>query len=354
MSIRKELFGYMPDGRAVYCYHLEGKSRIKASFLNYGGVIHQLFVPDRNGQSADIVCGFDTVEGYLNGGGHQGALIGRFSNRIAGAAFSLDGVRYQLAANNGPNHIHGGACGFSRRLWEVTEQDGDEPSLLMHYLSADGEEGYPGNLDVRVRYTLRADDTLVIHYHATTDKKTIVNLTNHSYFNLGGYNSGTVLDQELWLDADSYLPLGEGLIPTGEIAPVADTPFDFRKPRAIGDGMDLSHPHVKVMNGYDTNFCFVGGAQEKPVLRAVAHDPESGREMQLYTTQPCAQLYTANGMNKAQYPFKGGVPQVPRTAFCIETQGMPDSVHYPHFTSPVLTPDECYDHIAEFRFSVRK
>lgn len=354
MSIQKQLFGRLSDGREVYRYTLQNENLMTVSILNLGGILQQIVVPDRNGLMTDVVCGFDSLAGYLLDTSSQGALVGRFANRIAGASFALDGVEYPISKNRGKHHIHGGFSGFNRKLWEATVNDGNEPSLQLHYTSPNGEEGYPGTLEVTVTYTLKASNALSVHYLATTDQKTVVHLTNHSYFNLGGFGSGPILDHELWLDADAYLVADADLIPTGEIEAVVGTPFDFRTARPIGEGIDCNHGQIKLMNGYDTCYCFVGGAQKAPVLRAVAYDPKSGREMRVFTTQPCVQLYTANGMNKAHNPFKGGVVQVPRTAFCLETGGMPDSVHHAHFVSPVLAVGEVYDHITEFVFAVRK
>ena len=354
MSIQKQLFGRLPDGREVYRYTLQNEQLMTVGILDLGGIIQQIIVPDRNGLMSDVVCGFDSLAGYLLDTSSQGSMVGRFANRIANASFSLDGVEYAISKNRGKHHIHGGFSGFNRKLWDARVTDGDEPSLQLHYISPDGEEGYPGALDVTVTYTLKASNTLSVRYRATTDKKTVVHLTNHSYFNLGGFGSGTILDHTLWMDADSYLVADADLIPTGEIALVENTPFDFRTPKTIGKDIGADHPQIKVMNGYDTCYRFVGGAQKEPLLRAVVCEPKSGREMRVLTTQPCAQLYTANGMNKAHNPFKGGVMQVPRTAFCIETGGMPDSVHHAHFVSPVLDVGEVYDHTTEFAFSVKE
>ena len=354
MSIQKELFGKLPDGREVYRYILKNDGSLTAAVIEWGGALQQLSAPDREGRFADLVCGFADLASYLGDRGSQGALVGRFANRIADAVLEIDGVSYPLEANEGKNHIHGGPFGFARRLFEATPIDGEEPQLVLHYLSRDGEEGYPGNLDLTVRYTLKKNNALQISYFATTDRKTAVNLTNHAYFNLGGFDAGKILDHELWIDADAYLPLGEGKIPTGEIASVENTPFDFRAPKPIGRDLFSDHPHLAIMGGYDTCFCFTGGSSEKPILRAVAFDPKSGREMKVYTDQPCLQLYTANGMKNAAYPFKNGVPQVPQTAFCMETQGMPDSVHKKHFFSPWLSPGEAYAFTTEYAFSIRK
>ena len=354
MSIQKQLFGRLTDGREVYRYTLQNENLMTVSILDLGGILQQIIVPDRNGLMSDVVCGFDSLAGYLLDTSSQGALVGRFANRIANASFVLDGVEYPISKNRGMHHIHGGFSGFNRKLWDAAVTDGDEPSIQLRYISPDGEEGFPGNLDVTVTYTLQKNNTLSVHYRATTDKKTVVHLTNHSYFNLGGFGSGPILDHELWMDADVYLVADADLIPTGEIKGVEGTPFDFRSAKPIGKDIDADDAQIKVMNGYDTCYCFVGGGRKAPVLRAVAYDPKSGREMRVSTTQPCVQLYTANGMNKKHNPFKGGVMQIPRTAFCLETGGMPDSVNHAHFVSPVLAVGEVYDQTTEFSFAIRE
>ena len=353
MSIQKQLFGKMPDGREVYRYTLQNENLMRISILTLGGIIQEIVVPDREGRMTDIVCGFDALSGYIADTSSQGALVGRFANRIAGATLSLDGVEYPISKNRGQHHIHGGFCGFAKKLWQATVKEGDEPTLTLSYTSPDGEEGYPGTVSASVVYQLLKNNTLSVRYLATTDKKTVFNPTNHTYFNLGGFGAGSVMEHTLWIDADAYLAADADLIPTGEILPVAGTPFDFRTETPIGKNINADHPHIKLMNGYDTCYCFTGGKSASPRLRAVLFDPASGREMRVLATQPAMQLYTANGMNKAHNPFKGGVAQTPRTAVCLETGGMPDSVHHAHFASAVLDVGEVYDHTTVFAFTVR-
>lgn len=349
MNINKEYFGVTKNGEEVYRYSLKNENGMQVSILNFGGAIQRLMVPDKLDRFTDVVGGYDDLYDYEEGDGYQGALIGRYGNRIANATFDLDGKTYQLYQNNGKNHLHGGKTGFSHRIWQVAEKDGAEPSLTLHLLSEDGDEGYPGALDVCVTYTLTADNALSIHYVATTDKTTILNLTNHTYFNLGGYASGTVKDHLLCMDADAYLPVDEELIPTGEIRAVENTPFDFRTAKTIGQDIDCA-------GGYDHCLCFTDGEpKDKEVVdRIYVCDPVSGREMVVATNQPCVQFYSANFLKNPDHPFKGGYPQAPQNAFCLETQHMPDSIHQPHFTDVTLKPGQVYDYMTVYRFSVKQ
>ncbi|MBO5326667.1 MAG: galactose mutarotase, partial [Clostridia bacterium] len=251
------------------------------------------------------------------------------------------------------NHLHGGKEGFDHKIWEVDPIDGDEPQLRLHYVSPDGEEGYPGTLDVTVTYTLRSTNALSIRYVATTDRRTVLNLTNHTYFNLGGFASGKVFDHVLQLDADTYLPTDDTLIPTGELKSVAGTPFDFRSPKAIGKDFFADDTDLKLAGGYDHCFNFVGGESKEPVLRATLYEPNSGREMKVYTNQPCVQFYSGNFLNNGDHPFKGGYPQATQNALCLETQHMPDAINHRNFTNVILNPGEVYDYTTEYVFSVR-
>ena len=321
------------------------------SILDFGGAIQSLYVPDRDGRLADVVCGYDQLEGYVKGDGYQGALIGRFGNRIAKGRFTLDGEEYALYANDGENHLHGGKRGFSHSIWDVEEKDGLEPSLVLRRLSSDGEEGYPGNLDVTVTYALTADNRLVIHYEAETDRTTHLNLTNHAYFNLGGFASGTILDHELTMDASGFLETDEGLIPTGTILPVKDTPFDFRRTKTIGRDFFEDFEPLHLAGGYDHCMVFTPSEEKEIVLRATLRDPKSGRTMRVLTDQPCVQLYTGNFMKNAAYPLKGGYPQRPQNAVCLETQHMPDSPNHEEFTDTRLHPGEKYDFTTVYAFS---
>ena len=343
----------LSDDIEVYAYKLKNNNGMSVKILSYGGTVAELHVPDRNGCFDDVVGGYDCIESYVHGDGYQGALIGRFGNRIARGKFTLDGKEYSLFINNGENHLHGGEHGFDSKIWNVTEIDGDEPALKLHMISPDGEEGYPGTLDVTVTYTLTEQNGLSIRYEATTDKATPVNLTNHSYFNLGGYASGSICDHELMLDADTYLPTDEGLIPTGEIKNVKDTPFDFRVPKKIGNGIQENNIDLKIAGGYDHCFNFTGGETKIPVKRAELYCAETGRVMEVYTNQPCVQLYTGNFLTNENYPFKRGYKQTPQTLMCLETQHMPDRINHKNFTDSVLRPGEKYDYTTEYRFSTK-
>lgn len=346
MSIEKNLFGVLADGREVYAYTLKNANGASAKILSYGGTLAELRMPDRNGCFTDVIGGYDCIESYVGGDGYQGALIGRFGNRIDSGRFTLEGVEYSLFNNNDGNHLHGGEYGFDSKIWDVTAIDADEPSLELHLVSPDGEEGYPGTLDVTVIYTLNSQNGLVICYQATTDKTTILNLTNHSYFNVGGYASGSIHDYELFIDADTYIPVDERLIPTGEIKSVAGTPFDFTTPKKIGKD-------IAEVGGYDHCFNFVGGETDEPVKRCEVYDAVTGRGMSVYTNQPCVQFYTGNFLTNEKYPFKGGYKQTPQTLFCLETEHMPDSINHDNFTSCILRPEEKYDYTTEYRFWVK-
>ena len=354
MSIKKKLFGTLSDGREVFSYTLKNKNGVKVKILSYGGAIAKIKVPDRNGCFSDIVGGYDCIESYVGGDGYQGALIGRVGNRIARGRFELMGKEYKLFINNGVNHLHGGEFGFDKKIWEVTViNDGDEPEISLHTVSPDGEEGYPGNLDVTVVYKLSDRNGLSIKYTAKTDKATPINLTNHTYFNLGGYASGSIHPLRLTLDADTYLPTDETLIPTGEFKPVEGTPFDFRKGKTVGEDITVDNTDLVIAGGYDHCFNFTGGETELPVKRGELYDEASGRVMELYTNQPCVQFYSGNFLTNEKYPFKGGYRQVPQTFLCLETQKMPDSINHNDFTDTVLHPGEVYEHITEYRFSVK-
>ncbi|MBE6596437.1 MAG: galactose mutarotase [Ruminococcaceae bacterium] len=353
MSIKKKLFGILADGREVYSYTLRNKNGMKVKIMSYGGTILEIRTADRNGCFTDVIGGYDSLASYVGGDGYQGALIGRVGNRICDGRFSLDGKDYTLAVNNGKNHLHGGLEGFDSKIWEAREIDGDEPELMLSYTSPDGEEGYPGTLTVKVTYKLTEDNGLSINYKATTDKKTVINLTNHSYFNLSGCADGNVLDHELFLDADSYLPTDDTLIPTGELKSVEGTPFDFRKPKTIGRDIFCDDTALKYAGGYDHCLNFRGGETGKIEKRAELYDPKSGRVMSVYTDQPCVQFYTANFLNNEKYPMKCGFRQTPKSFVCLETQHMPDSINHPNFTSCVLDAREVYDYTTIYKFSVR-
>ncbi len=353
MSIEKNLFGVLADGREVYAYALKNANGMSAKILNYGGTIVELKVADRNGCFTDVIGGYDCLESYVGGDGYQGALIGRFGNRINKGKFTLEGVDYTLFINNKDNHLHGGEFGFDKKIWDAEAIDGDEPILKLHIVSPDGDEGYPGNLDLTVTYKLSVENGLSIRYEATTDKATPVNLTNHTYFNLGGYASGSIHSLELMIDADTYLPTDDRLIPTGELRSVSGTPFDFRTPKKIGSDINADCMDLKLAGGYDHCFNFTGGKTVEPVKRCELYDENSGRVMSVYTNQPCVQFYSGNFLNNEEYPFKGGYPQSIQTLLCLETQHMPDSINQKNFTDCVLRPGEKYDFTTEYRFSVK-
>ncbi len=346
-------FGSTPSGEKVSLYMMQNAAGMRASVSDLGGALVELRVPDRSGRMSDVIGGFDAPEDYFKDTSYSGMLIGRVGNRIARGRFSLNGKEYSIPCNNNGNALHGGCLGFSHKLWRVTPEDGEEPCLVLSLISPDGDQGFPGTLSVKVTYTLRRDNALAISYEATTDQTTIVNLTNHAYFNLGGVASGKILDHVLWMDADAYLPTDEALIPTGEIRSVAHTPFDFRVAKPIGRDFDLSNPDLAIAGGYDHCLCFSGGETEMPVKRVEVYDPHSGRVMEVFTDQPCVQFYTANFLNHAEVPQKNGLPQSPGTAFCLETQKMPDAIHRPHFTDTVLHPGEVYRHTTVYAFSVK-
>lgn len=352
--ITKQFFGNLDAGQDVYTYTMKNANGMTVRICEFGGAIMEIRVPDRWGRHSDVVGGYDSLRDYVLGNGYIGALVGRTGNRIAKGKFTLDGKDYQLFCNNGENSLHGGKVGYSHRIWNVKAVDGEEPRLILTLTSPDGEEGYPGTLEVTVTYTLLNSNALSIRYEATTDARTVVNLTNHAYFNLGGYASGKIFDHVMQMDADRYLPTDAGLIPTGELRPVDGTPFDFREPKTIGKDFDLSDPDMGIAGGYDHCICFTGGETREPVQRITVWEPNSGRMMQVFTNQPCVQFYSGNFLDNAEHPLKGGYPQNLQSLFCLETQKMPDSVNHPNFTDTVLNPGEKYDYTTIYQFSVKQ
>lgn len=348
-GISRMSFGKLPDGTPVDIYTLTNGG-ITAKITNYGGIVTELHVPDKSGNTADVVLGFDTLEGYLAGHPYFGAITGRYANRIAGGKFTLDGKTYVLAVNNGPNSLHGGLKGFDKQVWKAEElKTPDGPALKLSRTSPDGEEGYPGNLDVTVTYTLTPDGALKIDYLATTDKPTVLNLTNHSYFNLAGAAAGKILDHELTIAADKVTAVDENLIPTGVLAEVAGTPLNFDLPMAIGSriGEIGGDP-----GGYDHNYVireFEPGSKE-PVFTARVKDPKSGRIMSVFTTEPGVQLYTANFLD-GTLRGKGGVVYDKNRALCLETQHWPDSPNHGSFPTTRLNPGETYRQTTIYKFS---
>jgi aldose 1-epimerase len=348
---RKESFGKTPDGKDVNVYTLTNRGKAEARITDYGGALVSLKVPDRAGRFADVVLGFDGMEGYLAGNFYLGSLVGRYANRIAGGRFTLNGVEYRLATNNGPNHLHGGVRGFDKVLWTARPLSVRNGSALeLTYVSPDGEEGYPGTLRLKAVYTLTDANELRIDYSATTDKDTVVNLTNHAYFNLAGEGSGDILGHRLTLYADRFLPTDATAIPTGELRPVRGTPFDFRRSVAIGARIEADDEQIKFGAGYDHTFVVRGRAG---ALRraAAAHEPTSGRVLEVWTTEPGVQLYTGNYLDTVA--GKSGKPYGRRTGFCLETQHYPDSPNKRDFPSTVLRRDGSYKTTTVYKFSAR-
>ncbi len=339
------------SGKSTDLFKLENDNGIEIYITNYGGRIVSWLVPDRDGTSADIVLGYDSIEGYLNSNEvFFGALIGRYGNRIAEGNFELDGVDYNLAINNPPNHLHGGPNGFHNVVWDANQIS--DQQLRLQYLSEDGEEGYPGNLQIQVDYQLNADNELMIDYTATTDQKTVINLTNHAFFNLAGAGSGTINNHELMIEADHYTPVDSTLIPTGEIAPVSDTPFDFRSAKMIGRDLDQDHEQLTFGAGYDHNFVLNKQNQGSPEMAARVYEPESGRVMEVLTTEPGLQFYGGNFLNGSDVG-KERVPYELRSAFCLETQHYPDSPNQPDFPSTILEAGETYHTVTVYRVGTK-
>ncbi|MEN8128386.1 MAG: aldose epimerase family protein [Planctomycetota bacterium] len=372
MNIEKSDSGQTRDGKAVQLYTLTNDNGMVAKITNYGGIIVELWAPDRDGDLTDVVLGFDTIADYEEKSPYFGCITGRYANRIANGSFTLDGVTYdKLAINNGPNHLHGGIKGFDKQVWQAeTFETADAVELRLCYLSKDGEEGYPGNLDVTVTYTLTNAGELKIDYEATTDKPTVINLTNHSYFNLAGHAAGTdaALAHEMMIDADSFTPVAdENAIPTGEIHPVAGSPMDFTTPTPIGERIDADCDQIKFGNGYDHNWVLnkprtvIPSEVEESVknsprsgslsLAARVVEPTSGRVMEVLTSEPGVQFYSANFLDG--FTGKGGATYPARSAFCLETQHYPDSPNKPDFPTTTLRPGEKFESTTIFKFSIQ-
>ena len=348
MKLSEQPFGRTPGGDNVNLYNLSNDSGIEVSITNYGGAITSIKVPDRNGQIADVALGYETLGEYVKHPRFLGALIGRFANRIALGKFSLKGVDYQLAQNNGVNHLHGGLKGFHKVAWDAsTETRDDELVLHLSYLSVDGEDDYPGNLSVNVDYRVNNMNELRIEYRATTDKDTIVNLTNHSYFNLAG--TGDILNHELLIAADTFTPISKELIPTGEIRSVDDTPMDFRTATEIGARINDPYNQLGFTGGYDHNFV-LNGPNKELRLAARLHDPSSGRTMEVETTQPGMQFYSGNLLD-GSLTGKGGAVYQKYAGLCLETQHFPDSPNHANFPTTVLRVGEVLEEVTVFRFS---
>lgn len=339
MTISKREFGILCDGTLVSCWTLKGENGLTAEILDYGVIIRSVVVPDKNGNPVDVVLGYDTLEAYLSDDCYLGATIGRVANRIKGASFQLNGKTYALYANNGENHLHGGKRGFNGYVWN-SEQKGD--TVVFSRFSPDGEEGYPGNLNIRVTIGWEGN-SLVIRYDAKSDQDTVVNFTNHSYFNLNGAGNGNINQHVMEIKADQFTLNADDCVPTGEIVPVEGTAMDFRTPKAIGRDADNDEPSVKPFGGYDSNFVISG----HPVATTVGD--QTGITMVTDTDQPGVQLYTANALTDRK--GKGGKEYSSRSAFCLETQHYPDSIHHPQWPSCILRKDEAFHSFTSYTFS---
>lgn len=347
MTVTQAPFGATPDGAAVHLFTLKNSRGVEVRAMDYGATIVSIRTPDRSGRFDDVVLGFDGFDPYLTKARYFGSIVGRYGNRIAGGKFTLDGATVQLALNNGTNHLHGGPRGFDKIVWhgEPFERGGNS-GVVFTYTSPDGEESYPGTLQMTVTYTLTPRDELMLEYNAKTDKATPINLTNHSYFNLAGRGHGDILRHELTLNADRYTPVDAALIPTGELATVQGTPFDFRKPTAIGARIDADNEQLRRGGGYDHNFVLNGG----PALRKIASvmDPASGRTLDVATTEPGVQFYTGNNLDDTRNGFGR------RTGFCLETQHYPDSPNHASFPSTILRPGDTFKSTTVFTFGHTK
>lgn len=354
-SVLMAPFGTTDTGELVKVYTLTNANGVELRAINYGGIIQSLRVPDQNGTFDDVVLGYDTLDEYLEGSPYFGAIVGRYANRIGEGRFSIDGQTYTLATNNGPNHLHGGIQGFDKRVWEAAPfVDERSTGIVFSYTSPDGEEGYPGTLHATVRYTLTDENKLIVHYEATTTEATPVNLSQHTYFNLAGDGSRDVLDHELMLNADRFTPVDATLIPTGELRPVAGTPFDFNTPTPIGARIDADNTQLEYGMGYDHNFVLDRSDAGKDSLALVARvvEPQTGRVMTVHTTEPGVQLYTGNFLD-GSLTGKDGAVYEHRYGFCLETQHFPDSPNQPNFPSTILRPGETYRSRTIFTFSTQ-
>ena len=351
-TISQAPFGKMPDGAPVAIYTLRNSKGMEARIMTYGGIVQSLKVPDKNGKFDDVVLGYDDLDGYLKATPYFGALIGRYGNRIGGAKFTLEGKTYTLATNNGPNSLHGGIKGFDKVVWKATSLvTADGPALQLTYFSKDGEEGFPGNLKVTAVYTLTDNNELHLYFTATTDQPTVCNLTHHSYFNLAGQGNGDILGHIVYINADNTTPVDSNLITTGEIKPVDGTPFDFRKPTAIGARINDPDTVLQYGPGYDHNWV-INKPMGKLGLQARVYEPATGRVMEVFSTEPGLQFYTGNSLDGSITGKDGKVYQR-RTAFCMEPQHYPDSPNKPMFPITELKPGETYQNTIIYRFYVK-
>lgn len=349
MAITKSLYGTLKSGEEVYVYTLDNGKGVSAEILTYGGIIKNLYVTDKNGVKTDVVLGRNTLEDYLENDGYLGAAIGRHANRIARGEFELSGNTYHVGINEGKNSLHGGNTGYDSRVWEAEESGSDNaPSLIMMLTSPDGEEGFPGNVKITMTYTITRDNALKINYKAVSDKDTVLNLTNHSYFNLAGHDSGNMEKQFLQINSGFYTPNDSECMPTGEVLSVEGTPFDFRNPKPIGQDINADFAQIQAVGGFDHNFAIEGRGCR---MAAKAECMENGIVMEVWTDKPAMQLYTSNALSEGAY--KNGAKYKPHDAFCLETQYFPNAMAHSHYPSPILRKGETYDFTTEYKFIVK-
>lgn len=348
--LTKKIFGKTSDGKNVFLFQLKNKNSMEVGIINYGAAVVSIKVPDKNGQIEDIALGYDSLENYIKGSNFFGAVCGRYANRISGAKFSIADSKYKLNANEGGNQLHGGINGFDKKFWDAEELiSEDECAVRFSYESKDGEEGYPGNLDIEVTYSLTQKNEFVIKYKARTDKATHVNLTNHSYFNLSGHSSDSIISHKIKIISDKITENGAGNIPTGQYINVKSTPFDFKELKMIGEKIDEDNPVLNIASGYDQNWILRD--YDGSVIKAVeVFEESSGRMLEMYTDQPGVQFYTGNFIN-GEIPGKGNVAYKKRSGFCLEAQHYPDSPNNKHFPSTLLVPGEKYKQTTIYRFS---
>lgn len=344
MSVKKEFYGNLPDGREVDLFILENNNGLKAEIINYGGIITKLITKDKKGNDCNVVLGRASLDEYLNNVGYLGAAIGRHANRISGSSFLINGIEYKVGANEFNNSLHGGSVGFDKKLWD-TEIIESENAIVLSYTSPDGEEGFPGNLDVKIKYRLTPENGLKIEYNAVSDKDTVCNLTNHSYFNLNGDKSGDILSHRLQMNSSFYTPNDKACMPTGEVLSVDGTPFDFRIRQKIGDGINADFEQIRMFEGYDHNFILDGrGLRHAATLKG----DKSGIAMQMITDQPAVQLYSGNAIDEDVR--NGDYQYHQHDALCLETQAFPNSLKFSHYPNAFLKANEEYVHIVEYRF----
>jgi aldose 1-epimerase len=347
----KKLFGKLPDEREVYLYTLKNESGTEVRIINYGAIVTNLFVKDKNGKFEDVVLGYDSLQGYIDDNAYFGAIVGRYGNRIGKGKFTLEGKEYQLALNDGPNHLHGGKIGFNKVLWEA-EPSEDGKSLKLTYVSKDGEESYPGQFTLSVTYTLTEENELKIEYNGTADKTTVVNPTHHSYFNLSGNMDSTILGHELFIDAASITPVDSTLIPTGEIRPVKGTPMDFSVPALVGARVNDEYDQLNYGKGYDHNWVLNNYKEDNIRKIAAVYHKGSGRYMEVFSDQPGVQFYCGNFLN-GSLKGKDGINYQHRTGLCLEAQHFPDSPNHPEFPSVILRPGEVYRQTTIYKLSIK-